>query len=99
MREYAEEIDRSGSVYTAREGFVRSMERAMRIRYQPRKPERQDHEPLWRYGRGMVESAMEFLRIARERLPQYRAEHEEQQPSGDGLCIPLTHSPYDVRIR
>ena len=55
-----------------------------------------------RYGdtpMGMVESAMEFLRIARSRkLSQHCAQHEEQQPAGNGAGLSLTYSANVRRV-
>ena len=44
---------------------------------------------------GMVESAMEFLRVyPLGRLSQHHPQHEEQQPAGDGADLPAAHQTH-----
>ncbi len=55
-----------------------------------------------RYGdtaMGMVESAMEFLRIARcRKLPQHCVKHEVEQPASDGAGLQITNTTNDAGV-
>ena len=88
--DYAEEIDRIRERFTPLVKICKEYGTAMRIgtnhgSLSDRIMSRYGDTPM-----GMVESAMEFLRIARdESLSQYCIEHEEQQPAGDGAGLSL----------
>ncbi|WP_431212399.1 flavodoxin-dependent (E)-4-hydroxy-3-methylbut-2-enyl-diphosphate synthase [Puia sp. P3] len=87
--EYNEEIDRIRQRFTPLVKICKEYGTAMRIgtnhgSLSDRIMSRYGDTPI-----GMVESAMEFLRVARGReLSQYSAQHEVQQSAGDGTGLP-----------
>ena len=91
--EYREEIDRIQERFTPLIRICKEYGTAMRI------GTNHGYEPLWRhtYGHGGKCYGV-FAHCPVGELSQHCAEHEEQQPAGDGAGLPLAGANYATRV-